>query len=110
MVENRVLARTFKRVGVSNLLFVNTGGTDSAFYAGGALVVGGTVTRTQPDEGNPATLKVNCPTNVVGVFNLTAKRARPLPNGGMASLANALVVVSKGSLRASGKIVGTFTE
>lgn len=108
--ENEVFNR-FKRVATATLTFQDTGGTGIGKFTSGVLQVGGTLTRlpNSLNPATPATLKVNSTSTVVGTVNLTFTQNRRLPGGGIGG-GTATFVVPKGTIRATGKIIGTFTE
>ena len=103
VVENRFAANKFKRVGTGSLTIANTSmGATNSFFTGGTLTIAGTVLRKPNGVATPDNLSVNAITTAVGTIEATLKKGTTVTSG--------TFVITKGTLRGSGKIVGTFTE
>jgi len=103
VVENRFSAAKFRRVGTGTLAIQNgASGATNSFFAGGTLNIAGTVLRKPNGVATPTNLTVTAITNALGTIEATFKKGDKTTTG--------VFIITKGTLRASGKIVGTFTE
>jgi hypothetical protein len=102
IVENVVVDK-FKRIGTGTLTIQDTSaGSPIGHFLSGSLQVSGTVTRRPNGVATPATLKVTTIATAVGTIRFQFTR------GTDSKLIT--VVIPKGVLKASGKILGTFDE
>jgi hypothetical protein len=103
VVESRFSAAKFKRIGLGTLTIQDTsGGSTNSFFTGGSLQIAGTVIRKPNGIATPGNLTVTALTTVVGTIQATYIKKGETTTG--------TFIATKGTLRGSGKIVGTFTE
>ena len=103
IVENRFAANKFKRVGFGTLTVADTSaGATNSFFTGGTLQIAGTVVRKPNGVATPANLTVTGITSVLGTLQATYKKGSTVTSG--------TFVITKGTLKGAGKILGTFTE
>jgi len=98
-VENRIVNK-YLRVFNGLLTIQDTGGATTRFLSG-QLVIGGAAKRSPNDFVTAATLKVSATVNVVGQVSATFFKNGVNQGGG---------IIARGSFKASGKVLGTFTE
>jgi hypothetical protein len=102
VIENVVVNR-FKRIATATLNIQDSSmGNPTGHFEGGALHVTGTVMRKPNGVATPDNLKVTAVATVTGSMELTFTKG--------SETKSVTVVIPKGTLRGSGKILGTFVE
>ena len=102
VIENVVVNR-FKRVATASLKISDTSaGHDVGHFVGGTLHITGTVMRKPNGVATSQNLKVTCAATAVGSMQLRFTKG--------SESETVTVVIPKGALRGSGRVLGTFVE